>query len=158
MTKRIVSRLLMPLAVITAGSIAAGAVAVGHTWLNALITEIVTLAVATGYYIVTGRDSDAGAIYGRRTDERQVRVRMNASRFAFIVMIGAAFVCAVVTVALNDNYWQADVIGSLGGLSFLLGLAIYGAREVRAPGEGRGIMETGNDSERDRSAEDSIDP
>jgi hypothetical protein len=144
----------MPLAVIAAGSVAAGAVAVGHTWLDALITEIVSLAVATGYFILTGRDSDAGAIYSRRTDERQQVVRMNASRLAFIVMICAAFVCVVVTVALNDNYWQADVIGSLGGVAFLLGLAIYGAHDERAPGEVRGIMETGIDSEHEESPED----
>ena len=158
MTKRIVSRLLMPLAVIAAGSVAAGAVAVGHTWLDALITEIVSLAVATGYFILTGRDSDAGAIYSRRTDERQQVVRMNASRLAFIVMICAAFVCVVVTVALNDNYWQADVIGSLGGVAFLLGLAIYGAHDERTPGPGRGIMETNSETERDESPEDLTHP
>jgi hypothetical protein len=158
MTKRIVPRLLAPLAVIAAGSIVAGAVAVGHTWLDALITEIVTLAVATGYFILTGRDSDAGAIYSRRTDERQHVVRMNASRLALIVMICAAFVCAVVTVALNENYWQADVIGSAGGVTFLLGLVIYGAHDERSPSEGRGIMETGSDSERDESKKDLTNP
>ena len=154
MTKRIVPRLLAPLTVIAAGSIVAGAVAVGHTWFDALIAEMVTLAVATGYFFLTGRDSDAGAIYSRRTDERQQAVRMNASRLAFIVMIGAAFVCAVVTVALNDNYWQADVIGSVGGVTFLLGLAIYGAHDERSPSEGRGVMETGSNSVRDESPED----
>jgi uncharacterized membrane protein len=154
MIKRTVSRLLMPITVFAAGSIVAGAVDVGHTWLDALIAEIVTLAVATGYYILTGRDSDAGAIYSRRTDERQVMVRLNASRLAFVVMIGAAFVCAVVTVALNDNYWQADVVGSLGGLTFLLGLAIYGARDERAPSEGRGVMETSSETEWEETSED----
>jgi len=47
-------------------------------------------------------------------------------------MLGAAFVCAVITVALNDNYWQSDVIGSVGGVSFLLCLATYGHENARA--------------------------
>jgi hypothetical protein len=83
---------------------------------------------------------------------------MNASRLALIVMICAAFVCAVVTVALNENYWQADVIGSAGGVTFLLGLVIYGAHDERSPSEGRGIMETGSDSERDESKKDLTNP
>jgi uncharacterized membrane protein len=158
MTKINKSRLLVPITVIAAGSIVAGAVAVGHTWPDALIAEIVALAVATAYYVVTGRDSDAAAIYGRRSDERQAIVRMNASRLAFVVMICAAFVCAVVTVALDDDYWQADVIGSLGGLAFLLGLAIYPAHDDHSPDEVRGIMDSRRESVSMESADDLTNP
>jgi hypothetical protein len=153
MTKTHNSRLTVPLTVSAAGSVIAGAVAVGHTWRGALITEVVTLVIAAAYYVTTGRDSDVGAIYAQRADERQTMVRMNACRLAFIVMICAAFVCAVVTVALHDSYWQADVIGSLGGLAFLFGLKVFGAHDRETPGAGRGMMDTSNESGRRDSAE-----
>src|ERR1700722_17158825 len=146
MTKMLKSRFTVPVTVIAAGSVVAGAVAVGHTWRGALITELMSLAIAVAYYVATGRDSDAGAIYGQRTDERQEMVRMNATRYAFIVMICAAFVCVVVTVALHDSYWQADVIGSLGALTYLLGIVVSGAHEHQATGEGRGMMDAGTKS------------
>lgn len=145
---------MMPFTVIGAGSIIAGAVAIGHTVNDAVITEIVTLAIAFGYYLLTGRDSDTAAVYGGRTDERQDLVRMNATRLAFVVMVGVAFVCAVVTVAMNDNYWQADVIGSLGGVTYLFGLASYGAHAERHPGGVRGVMAAPGVSERAESYED----
>ncbi|MFZ0767993.1 MAG: hypothetical protein WAM64_02090, partial [Acidimicrobiales bacterium] len=72
---------------------------------------------------------DIGAIYRHRADERQKLVFMRASVTALRVTLAAAFVCVVITVALKKNYWQADVIGSLGGVSFLLGLATYGASD-----------------------------
>jgi hypothetical protein len=147
------SRLTVPVTVSAAGSVVAGAVAVGHTWRGALITEVVTLVIAAAYYVAAGRESDAGAIYGQRTDERQATVRLNASRLAFVAMICAAFVCAVVTVAQHDSYWQADVIGSLGGLTFLFSLVIFGAHDRKASGEGRGLMGASNESERNDGAE-----
>ncbi|MGB8195816.1 MAG: hypothetical protein WCF25_02260 [Acidimicrobiales bacterium] len=136
------ARLLVPSTVVTAGSVIAVAVGIGHTWRGAIVAEAVTLAIATAYYVATGRDSDAGAIYGQRSDERQAAVLMEASRRAFIVMLFAAFVCVVVTVALDVDYWQADVIGSLGALTFLFGLRFLGGPNHRTSGEGRGVMDT----------------
>jgi hypothetical protein len=154
MTKTHHSRLAVPITVIAAGTVIAGAVAAGHTWQGALITELVTLVIAAAYYAAAGRDSDAGAIYAQRADERQVIVRVEASRLAFIVMICAAFVCAVVAVASNENYWQADVIGSLGGLTFLVGLLFFGTHKQRTSGEVHGIMDASNKSRRDDRVED----
>jgi uncharacterized membrane protein len=153
MTKLHNSRLAVPITVIAAGSVIAGAVAVGHTWQGALITELVVVVIAAAYYAATRRDSDAGAIYGQRADERQVMVRMEASRLAFVVMICAAFVCAVVTVALSDSYWQADLVGSLGGLTFLFGLVLFGAHDTRTSGEVHGIMDASNQSGREDRVE-----
>lgn len=134
------SRLYAPGCTLIVGSEVAGAVAIGHTWGDALVAEIVTLVAATGYYLLTGTDTDIGAIYGQRSDERQMMVRMSASRLALIVALAAAFVCAVVSVALDDSYWQADVIASAAGVSYLLGLSIYGAHDEQSRGEVGGIM------------------
>ncbi|MHB1210592.1 MAG: hypothetical protein ACYC1I_12945 [Acidimicrobiales bacterium] len=47
------------------------------------------------------------------------------------MMIVAAFACVLITVALGDDYWQADLIGSLGGLTYLFGMVIYGVRDTK---------------------------
>jgi|GEM_PF-1287398 len=125
-------RWLAPVTVIIGGSFIALAVGIGHDWLKALIAEIITLVLGVSYYLLTRSNSDVGAIYGGRADERQHLVYLRASAIALRVMLGAAFVCAVITVALNDNYWQSDVIGSVGGVSFLLCLATYGHENARA--------------------------
>ena len=122
-------RFVAPVVVIVAGSGVAGAVAIGHTWTDALITEVVTLLIGVGFFLLAKSESDVGAIYGHRADERQREVLFRASRLALTVMMIAAFACVLMTVALGDNYWQADLIGSLGGLTYLLGLMIYGAHD-----------------------------
>jgi hypothetical protein len=126
------SRWRAPVTVIIGGSIIALAVSIGHDWLKALITEIITLVLGVGYFWLTRSNSDVGAIYGGRVDERQHLVYLRASATALRVMLGAAFVCAVITVALNDNYWQSDVIGSVGGVAFLFFLVAYGDDNARA--------------------------
>jgi hypothetical protein len=118
--------------VIIGGSTIALAVGIGHDWSKALITEIITLVLGVGYFLLTRSSSDLGAIYGERADERQHQVYLRASATALRIMLGAAFVCAVITVALKDNYWQSDVIGSVGGGAFLLCLAAYGDNDARA--------------------------
>jgi peptidoglycan/LPS O-acetylase OafA/YrhL len=134
------SRAYAPLWTIAIGSILAGAVAIGHTWGDALITEVVTLAISLVYFFVTGRDSDVGAIYGQRSDERQRDVRARASRLGFVAAILAAYACAAISVAMNKSYWQADVIASVGGVGFLLGIAKYGAHDERGTTPYHGIM------------------
>jgi hypothetical protein len=139
MTRTNGSRLITPVIVTLAGSIVAGAIAVGHTWGDALVAEIVTLVLAVGYYLVTRSNSDLGAIYGHRADERQREVLLRATRLAFTVMLGAAFLCTVISVALGDNYWQADLIGSLGGVVYIVGMVGYGAHETNGAVVERGI-------------------
>jgi hypothetical protein len=151
-TKR--SRLLAPAVVTVAGSVTAGAVAIGHSGGDALITEVVTLLLGIGYYFLTRSDSDVGAIYGRRPDERQREVLLRASRLALIVMIGAAFICVLITVALGDNYWQADLIGSLGGLAYLLGMMIYGAHDTDGAAILSDVMASSVTSDPERDPDD----
>ncbi len=145
-TKR--SRFLAPVVVTLAGTGVTGAVAIAHSWGDALATEVVTLLLGVGFYFLTKRDSDAGAIYGHRADERQREVLYRASRLALIVMMVAAFACVLITVALNGSYWQADLIGSLGGVSYLGGMVIYGARssvQANSHGESKAASVTPND-------------
>lgn len=135
------SRAYAPLCTLVIGSIIAGAVAIGHTWADALIAEIVTVVVSLGYFILTGRDSDVGAIYGQRSDERQREVRAKASRVGFVAAVLAAYACAVIAVATNQSYWQSDVIAAVGGIGFLSGIAKFGAHDERPYREYHGIMD-----------------
>jgi hypothetical protein len=134
------SRAFAPLGTLVIGTLVAGAVAIGHTWADALIAEIVTVVASVGYFFLTGRDSDVGAIYGQRSDERQREVRANASRMGFVAAMLAAYGCAIVAVAMNQSYWQSDVIAAVGGVGFLSGIAKYGAHE-RPRREYHGIMD-----------------
>jgi hypothetical protein len=135
------SRAYAPLCTLVIGTIIAGAVAIGHTWADALIAEIVTVVVGLGYFILTGRDSDVGAIYGQRSDERQREVRAKASRVGFVAAVLAAYACAVIAVAMNQSYWQSDVIAAVGGIGFLSGIAKFGAHDERPHREYHGIMD-----------------
>ena len=120
------SRWLAPLTVVVGGSIIALAVGSGHGWAKALITEILALLLGIAYFFLVRSHSDIGAIYGQRADERQHLVYLRASATALRIMLVTAFLCLVITVALNDNYWQSDVIGSVGAIAFLIGLVAYG--------------------------------
>ena len=140
MTKFRYPRLVASLAVLAIGTAMALAVGIGHTWTDALSSEITIILITVGYYFLTGSKGDVGAIYRRRTDERQQHVIMKASRLAMLVMFALTFGIALVMVARNENYWQEDVIGSVGGVSFFLGIMIYGTHEEDAAGTSRGIM------------------
>ena len=120
--------------VLLGGSIIALAVGFGHDWVNALVTELIVVVLGVGYYFLTRSNSDVGAIYGGRADERQHLVYLRASATALRVMLGAAFVCVVITVALSHSYWQSDVIGSLGAVAFLICLAAYGDHDAETHG------------------------
>jgi hypothetical protein len=133
-------RLVAPTVVFVAGTGMAGAVAAGHTWGDALITEVITIVLAGAYYALTASHSDIGDIYAQREDERQVQMLLRARSTAWLVMIAASFVCALIAVASNRNYWQADVIGSLGGFSFLFGLLAYSSQDVAPSDSSAGIM------------------
>jgi len=58
------SRWYAPVTVIIGGSIIALAVAIGHGSSKALITQIITLVLGIGYFLLTRSNSDVGTIYG----------------------------------------------------------------------------------------------
>lgn len=134
------SRFLVSVLVFGAGTVMAGAVAVGHTWTDAMITEVITIVLAAAYFALTASHSDIGDIYAQREDERQHEVLVKAQSMAWRVMILTAFVCALIAVAGNHNYWQADVIGSVGGFSFLFALMAYGAHDEQSASLSEGVM------------------
>lgn len=127
------SRVRTPLGILVIGTAAAAAVVASSGWLDAGTVELFTILTAVGFFAVAGSDSDAGAIFGHRMDERQGEVALRAQALAFRVSYVVAVVCVVTMLARRASYWQADVVGSAGGLAFLLGLRVYGVRSEGRP-------------------------
>jgi 1,4-dihydroxy-2-naphthoate octaprenyltransferase len=123
------------------GTIVASGVAVGRGWEAAIAVEIAILLLV--FFLIFGltrSDNDIAAIYGHRTDERQRLVSLKAKSLSMVVMYAAALVCVSVAIGLKQEYWQADVVVSLGGLSYLAGLRIYGAHDDHPESVSVGMM------------------
>jgi hypothetical protein len=129
MTSTKQQRLTAPAVVLVGGTIIAAAIAIGHGWPNAGFAEAIAIVLAAGYYLLAGSDSDLGAVYGNRADERQVLVVMRASHISMLLMLAIAFVGVVITVALNKNYWQFELFGNAGGFAYLISILVLGAHE-----------------------------
>lgn len=120
------SRFLVPVAIFVGGTLVAAATALGSTWASAGTVELFVALAALGLFALGHGDSDVGAVFAHREDERQRVVRARAYALAMKVMYLAAFVCLVVAIAVKENYWQADVVLSCGGVAFVVGLRLYG--------------------------------
>jgi hypothetical protein len=136
-----VARIRALVAGVVLGTIVAGGVAVGRGWEAAIAVEIAILLLV--FFVIFGLtrgDNDIAAIYGHRTDERQRLVALKARSLSMVIMYAAALVCVSVAIGLKQEYWQADVVVSLGGLSYLAGLRIYGAHEEHPDNANVGLM------------------
>jgi len=136
-----VARIRALVAGVVLGTFVGGGVAVGRGWGTAIGVEIAILLMV--FFLIFGltrSDNDIAAIYGHRSDERQRLVAMKARSLSMVVMYVAALVCVSVAIALKQEYWQADVVVSLGGLSYLAGLRIYGAHEDHPESVNVGMM------------------
>lgn len=140
MTRSKYARLIAPASTLAVGTAAAIAVRIGHTWTDAIVFEVFILVLSTGWFLLTLTKSDVGAIYGQRQDERQQHVVLRASRFAMIVLFAVTYLTLLIQVASNKVYWQEDVILSVGGVSYFLGLLMYGSHNEDDQGTRRGIM------------------
>jgi len=122
-------RLAAPAIMIIGGTGLAAAVAVGQGWEAAVPAEALAVVAAIGYYVWGGRDSDFGAMIGRRVDERQSLLRMRAQSLALLAGTIAALVGYMVAVALKDPVWPFALILGIEAVTFIAGLTIYRVRE-----------------------------
>ena len=124
------------------GSAISLAVGLGHgKWEAIVIGEVVTAIAVVVFYLAGRHDSDVGAVLARRADERQVLIRMKASRVSAVVGVLASVVACVIAAAMDATYWPFEVIYIAIGASYLISLAIYGA----APGSDDAV--TGNEAD-----------
>ena len=103
--------------------------AVGQGWEAAVPAEALAVVAAIGYYVWGGRDSDFGAMIGRRVDERQSLLRMRAQSFGRPGRRPPLLIGYIVAVALKDPVWPFVLILGVQAIGFITGLAIYGAQQ-----------------------------
>ncbi|MGH3051102.1 MAG: hypothetical protein ACRDLK_13175 [Gaiellaceae bacterium] len=115
--------------VLTAGvglALAAGAL-VAAGWAAAAPVAGVALVSATGYWWLSGTDTDVGALIGARADERQELVRLRVRVFAAVALFALATIGALVSAALHRTAWPCAAVVGLGAGCFLAGLGYYRA-------------------------------
>jgi hypothetical protein len=118
-------RLRVPVAVAVLGTAATTAVVVGQGWTTAIYVEIPWVALAVGYHVWGGKDSDVGAVIGSRADERQASLEMKVTALQGKVMTAAAAVAFLIAVAVKATIWPFVIFVVLAGVSGLAGWAIY---------------------------------
>jgi hypothetical protein len=120
-------RLRVPAVMAVGGSAIALASLVGSGWAAALLVELFTVAATIGYYVLGGRDTDLGAVFGSRPDERQATIEMRATALAGNVMCIVAVGGFVIATALGSATWPFALFGVVGAAAFLAGSVIYRA-------------------------------
>jgi hypothetical protein len=91
----------------------------------ALAVELVTIIGACGYYFLGGKDSDVGALFGSRPDERQASIGLRATALTGNVMVLVAISGVVIATATGSSAWPFFLFCSVGAATFLVGLVIY---------------------------------
>jgi hypothetical protein len=120
-------RLRVPGVMAIGGSAIAIASWVSSGWEAALVVELFTVAATIGYYVLGGRDSDAGALFGSRPDERQANVGLRAGALAGSVTSIVAVGGFVIATAVGSATWPFALFCGVGAVSFLAGLLLYRA-------------------------------
>jgi hypothetical protein len=106
-------------------------------WLPFVIGETTTAVAVVGLYALAGSDSDLGAVFAHRADERQELVRLKASRVSALLAVIGAVVACVIAAAMNATYWPFEVLYIVPGLAYVMSVRIYGARDgAQRPGDG----------------------
>lgn len=141
MTHRRHPRLWTPALAGVLGSAVSLTIGFGQGQRAAIVVGLsVTALVVVVLYVVSGRESDVGAVLGSRTDERQALVRLKASRLSAAVAVLASVLACVIAAALGATYWPFEVLYLVTGAAYLVGLGIYGAAsETDAVGPASGI-------------------
>jgi hypothetical protein len=116
---------LAPAVTVVLGSAIAIGAWIGNGWGAALGVEVVTLVGACGYFLLGGRDSDIGALFGSKPDERQASIGMRATALTGNVMVLVAIGGVVIALAVGRSAWPFFLFCSVGAATFLIGLLIY---------------------------------
>jgi hypothetical protein len=110
------------------GSAIALGTLIGAGWGSALGVEVFTALATVGYFVLGGRDSDFGAIFGSRPDERQTGIGVQASAMAGNAMAVVALGGVIIASAMGRLVWPFALLCAVGGATYVLGLLIYRRR------------------------------
>jgi uncharacterized membrane protein len=98
-------------------------------WLAFVIGAVTTVVAVVALYLLARSDSDLGAVFGHRADERQELVRLKASRVTALVAVIGSVVACVIAAAMDATYWPYEVLYIVPGLAYLISVRVYGARD-----------------------------
>ena len=118
-------RLVAPVTTAVLGSAIAIGAWIGAGWGPALVIEMGTIVGAVGYFVLGGGDTDLGALFGSRPDERQASLDMRATALAGKVLIVVAIGGVVVAIATGTAVWPFLLFCFVGAAAYLLGLVKY---------------------------------
>jgi hypothetical protein len=121
-------RLLVPVTMAILGTAIAIATWIGDGWSGALGVEIVTVVATISYFVLGGRDSDFGALFGSRADERQISIGMRAQMLSANVLAVLAIGGVIVSMAMGELVWPFLLFAVVGGLTYFIGIVIYQRR------------------------------
>jgi hypothetical protein len=123
-----------PAGVILAGAVFAAAWGIrgGPHWsLWVTLFGIVALTRALWLYLLSGDDSDAGALAGSLADERQKSLSQRSWAVSGRFAMTAAFIGLTVAVAAKASWWWPFLaILAVTGVGYLLGIAVYQAQSA----------------------------
>jgi hypothetical protein len=118
-------RLIVPASALVLGSAIAAGTWIGAGWGAAAGIEVVAIAGAIVYYLVGARDTDTGALFGGRPDERQASIGMRSTALAGNALILTALGGVIVSSAMSKPTWPFLLFCVVGGATYLMGLLIY---------------------------------
>jgi hypothetical protein len=125
MIKTMDRRFLVPATMAIGGSALAIATWIGQGVGGAVAIEITTAVATVGYFVLGGRDSDFGAIFGSRPDERQANIDLRATAFTGMALILLAIGGVIVTTAMGRLVWPFMLFAVVGGVAYVVGLLIF---------------------------------
>jgi len=118
-------RLVVPAVMVFLGSAIALGSWIGQGWKAAIGVELITVVAACGYFVLGCRDSDLGALFGAKADERQATIGMRATALAGNAMVLVAIGGVVVATAVGSSAWPFFLFCAVGATAFLVGLFVY---------------------------------
>ncbi len=98
---------------------------IGNGWRGALSVEVVTVIATIAYFVLGGRDSDVGALFGSRADERQATINTRATVLTAHVLVLVALGGVLVSIAVGSLVWPFLLFGVVGGVTYVIGLVVY---------------------------------
>jgi 4-hydroxybenzoate polyprenyltransferase len=97
-----------------------------HGW--ATLVDIVPIPVILvgAFYVLSGRDSDTGALVRHQLDERQEHERLKVQALVGRVLSVAVAVAYIAASAARTALWPWAILLGLMAISFIVGRLIYG--------------------------------
>jgi hypothetical protein len=96
-----------------------------HGWVTVLYVLPIPLAVGTFLCLMSGRDSDYGALLRRQLDERQVIKRLRVQALVGRVLSLAVVISYGISIAAKSARWPWAILAGLMAISFVAGLLYY---------------------------------